>query len=345
VPISQSKVPQLANLTKILGRQGGCVRVLVDHPSQCLLLQQISQLSGYPTYILINVDITGQNSGLQPHSRDFRVLFSQIEQHALRDGPFMFTYVGLFSKIGSGPQSVDVSTAVQSLGQELRTLFESSPVQGVRLSIFADQSPLCVPAMASSQSGDPVPYDLSSIERTLGTISETEDSLEVHTTDYCLSDIQCVNTLTNLEVADTLFDQIGSMPLTILTEVISIYHDRDENLARPLIGIGSEILGRSKSDICANWGIAKQWNVEPRIIASDLHHLGWTVDHVERGSSILKWAGSEELMQPLHFGQRLRIHPNDATSASDAFGWYFVVDSSRVGREDEIIDVFVRWRA
>ena len=68
------------------------------------------------------------------------------------------------------------------------------------------------------------------------------------------------------------------------------------------------------------------------------------VHNVEKGTSILKWAGSAELIQPLHCGQRLRIYPNDAVSASEAFGWYFVVDSTRVGREDEIVDVFVRWR-
>jgi hypothetical protein len=38
------------------------------------------------------------------------------------------------------------------------------------------------------------------------------------------------------------------------------------------------------------------------------------------------------------------LYPNDATSASEGFGWYFVIDSSRVGREDEVVDIFVRWR-
>ena len=307
-------------------------------------MQQVFQLSGYPTYIYINIDATGQHSGLQPNSKDFGILFSHIEQLALQEGPFWFTFVGLFCKFGKHSQSVDIPTTIQILNKELTTLLEASPIQGIRLSASADQSPLCVPAIAASQSRELELQDLLSIRRTMEAISEAEHNIEIHTGDYCLSDIQNVNTLTELGISDSLLDQIGSMPLTILTEVISLYNDREGNPSQPLIAIGSEILGPWKSDICTNWGVTKQWNLEPHVIASDHHHLGWMVHNVEKGTSILKWAGSAELIQPLHCGQRLRIYPNNAVSASEAFGWYFVVDSTRVGREDEIVDVFVRWR-
>lgn len=333
----------MANLIKLLGRQGGSVRVLVDHPSQFLLLRQAFQISGYPTYVYINIDVSGQHSGLQPNGRDFSTIFTYIEELALQDGPFWFTFVGLFCKFGRYSQSVDVSTAIQIINIELTTLLDASPIQGIRLSVSADQSLLCVPVIATSQSREPQLQGLSDIAGTVATISEAGHNIEIHTGDYCMSDIQNINALTNLGVRDSLFDKIGSMPLTILTEVISLYSNREGNLTQPLIAVGSEILG-TKSEICTNWGIAKQWNLEPHIIASDHHHLGWVVSHVEKGSSILEWTGSAELIQPVGCGQRLRIHPNDSASASEAFGWYYVVDSTRIGREDEVVDIFVRWR-
>lgn len=222
---------------------------------------------------------------------------------------------------------------------------DASPIQPVRLSISIDRAPLCLPTIFLSQSREPQAHDLSGIERPLVSISDTEyNLLEVHTGDYCLADVHCVNTLTTLGIADPLFNQIGSMPLTILTEVVSLYNDREENAPQALIGIGSDVLGRSKSAFCANWGIANQWNLEPHLVASAHHQLGWAVDKVEKKSSILKWAGSSDLMQPLSCGQRLRIYPNDSATASDAFEWYYVIDSSRIGKEDEIVDIFVRWR-
>jgi hypothetical protein len=40
----------------------------------------------------------------------------------------------------------------------------------------------------------------------------------------------------------------------------------------------------------------------------------------------------------------LRIYPYDTKRASNEFGWYYLVESNRFGREDEITDVLVRWR-
>ena len=46
----------------------------------------------------------------------------------------------------------------------------------------------------------------------------------------------------------------------------------------------------------------------------------------------------------LEVGQKVRVWPNHACIAGAMFGWYLVVDSRLVGREDEVVDVWVRWR-
>ncbi|KAH9903750.1 putative serine dehydratase domain-containing protein [Xylariomycetidae sp. FL2044] len=46
----------------------------------------------------------------------------------------------------------------------------------------------------------------------------------------------------------------------------------------------------------------------------------------------------------LEVGQKVRLWPNHACITSSHFGWYVVVDSSREGKEDEVVDIFVRAR-
>ena len=67
---------------------------------------------------------------------------------------------------------------------------------------------------------------------------------------------------------------------------------------------------------------------------------GFQVSRVVPECGVLVWDGPEDVVQPLRPGQRLRVYPNDAAKASEGTGWYLVTDSFRVGREDEIVDIF-----
>jgi D-serine deaminase-like pyridoxal phosphate-dependent protein len=40
----------------------------------------------------------------------------------------------------------------------------------------------------------------------------------------------------------------------------------------------------------------------------------------------------------------LEIWPNHACITGARFGWYLIVDSSKEVKEDEIVDVWPRWR-
>lgn len=60
--------------------------------------------------------------------------------------------------------------------------------------------------------------------------------------------------------------------------------------------------------------------------------------------SVLSWQGRRDFVERIHHYQGLRKYPKGAGAARESFGWYAVVDSSRVGRDDKIVDLFVRWR-
>jgi D-serine ammonia-lyase len=72
-------------------------------------------------------------------------------------------------------------------------------------------------------------------------------------------------------------------------------------------------------------------------------HVGWHVGRISQEHGILVWSG-ESHPEELSVGQKVRVWPNHACVAGAGFGWYLIVDETRVGREDEIIDVWPRWR-
>jgi hypothetical protein len=120
--------------------------------------------------------------------------------------------------------------------------------------------------------------------------------------------------------------------LTILTEVASIYPVRDRFSRRPeaLITAGRSAFRHDYrlEDKTKNWGMVSQWNLNPKIELRFYHRKYWMVDKVNKESAVLSWQAPRDASQLLQCGQRIRVYPIDASSASDSSGWYFVTDSS-----------------
>jgi len=77
-------------------------------------------------------------------------------------------------------------------------------------------------------------------------------------------------------------------------------------------------------------------------------YFGWQVGRISQEHGILVWdsSGAPEGLDvdDLEVGMKVRVWPNHACIAGAGFGWYLVVDEAREGREDEIVDVWPRWR-
>ena len=131
------------------------------------------------------------------------------------------------------------------------------------------------------------------------------------------------------------------MALTILTEISSIYPGRGEDGGtEALIAAGTSHLG-AESQAYRGWGPRLGWGM----VDQPMPHFdrGWYVQRADGESAVLAYGGDDPPVA-LQCGQRVRIHPYNAAKASERFGWYFVVDSSRIDHGDEIVDIFVRWR-
>lgn len=143
---------------------------------------------------------------------------------------------------------------------------------------------------------------------------------------------------------------------TILAEVSSVYEDRKPPEA--LVAAGTFALGREPCKAYPGWGIVGEWGLsrsdssetsrETRSEAPATVHdgrSGWQVGRISQEHGILtKDPQAHRSPVRLHVGQKVRIWPNHACVAGAGFPWYVVVDSSRVGKEDEIVDIWVRCR-
>ena len=140
----------------------------------------------------------------------------------------------------------------------------------------------------------------------------------------------------------------NDLAFTILAEVASLYPGRGPNGSpEALVGAGCIALGREPCKAYDGWGILSPWNRKGlgEIGAEGPEmYQGWCVGRVSQEHGILVCPGGKEAGEELEVGQKVRIWPNHACIAGAGFGWYLVVDSGLDGREDEIVDVWPRWR-
>lgn len=335
VPIPPSQVERIANFAKIIGKKGGTVRYLVDHIAQLPILERISLLSGYPSYVYIAVSMHHRYIGIAPEHADFKQLFQQVEQFALRDGPISVSFVGFYCDAQHNDEIDDELTGLRFLTTQLETLVQTSPIQGIMLSIGGPPVILKVLNILNTAGQDPDPAVTELMEHFRGSlvkIAEARHQVEAHSLGHPLTSVP--------ENYPHMF-----LPLTIMTEVLNSYPGRafrvngDNELPEHLIGVGRCSLGEAQ-ERSPKYGRLSSWNMPVREIPAC-----WEVDYAERNSSRLRWKGlpAEAHLCPLQVGQRVRIMPS-APESIEGFGWYFVVDSDRIGREDEVVDIYIRWR-
>ncbi|KAN0099754.1 hypothetical protein V8E51_013529 [Hyaloscypha variabilis] len=351
VPVAPSQVERIANIARILGRRGGIIRLLVQHASQIPLLQQISRLSGYPVYVYIHVDVNDEPCGVRPGSQPFQDLFSQIERIVL-EAPMSMIGPGLYCHLKHRSFMLDPTELLGPLTQQLSGLLKASPVQNIRFSINATAAIFRVSELLTGEPDDENRESVNVLRETLHSISQADSFIEVRDGDYVLMDL---NTLARREVlglGKAASPDLRDVALTILTEVCCIYTSRgqsglileEDDRGEALIAIGSSTLGEKTSQCYGGYGVISHWNIAPGLRGVLDVFRSFHASSVTPECAVLKWDGPLEFVPQLQLGQRLRVYPNDAGEASEMFGWYFVINSGLTGREDEIVDIFVRWR-
>ncbi|TLS28142.1 hypothetical protein PpBr36_00054 [Pyricularia pennisetigena] len=143
--------------------------------------------------------------------------------------------------------------------------------------------------------------------------------------------------------------------LTVLAEVCSVYPGRgDGGTPEALCGAGGLALGREFCKAYPGMAVVSPWGrtdaagkpmALPECDVED--YEGWIVGRFAQEHGILTWRGKSGEgvhLDEFAVGQKIRLWPNHACITSSHFGWYFVVDSDRVGKEDEVVDIYIKTR-
>lgn len=345
-PIYPSAAPRLASLAKSLGPTN--LSLMLDHPGQLDTVRTIHHESGVPVSLYIKIEMGGKRCGVIPGSQVFSELFSGVL--ALEEAG-VCSLAGLYSHAGHSYGGNDRATAIDLLRQELKALLaaavairSAAPSRTQQLMLTVGATPtttsirnLLLPESLQTESEAAAIAALKAIVENIKTAS---CAIELHAGVYPVLDIQQLATHA-LPDSHLTWDD---MALTILTEVASLYSDREKPEA--LIAAGSIALGREPCKAYPGYGVVSPWNITgakvPTVAPEE--HAGWQVGKVSQEHGILRWMGERGEETRLAIGQRIQVWPNHACIAGVGFDWYLVVDSTSEGREDEVVDVWVRWR-
>lgn len=356
-PLFSSAVTRLAKIGQAIGLNN--LSVMVDHVNQLQYVHELAkQVSArgdsWPrekVNLYVKVDMGGARSGVILGTQTCTDLLEGLKGFRTLEA---CNFVGLYSHAGHSYSGNDRVEALTYLNKELiallnmRKAFDTKDFLAARngstepviLTVGATPTTTSIRNVVSShERTEAETAAIRELDNTFTAIRSADCKIEMHAGVYPVLDVQQLATHALHE------EQLNwdSLALTILTEVASLYSERKSPEA--LIVAGVLALARDPCKAYPGWGILSPWQCPGHFAfrGPPEEHKGWQVAKVSQEHGILRWMGDRKNMEPLWIGQKLRIWPNHACIAGAGFEYYLVVDSRRAGREDEIVDVWVRW--
>lgn len=335
---------------------------LVDHPDQLPSVTQLYKLTNLAPQIFLKINMGGNRAGVIPSTPTCDALVAALLDLSNSN---QCNLHGLYSHAGHSYASSSQAQALDYLRLELEALLVvtssihahpfSDPNKHLTLSVGATPTTTSVRNLLLSPSSPPAhapetPISLAihALHATLTLLSNLHTTIEIHAGVYPTLDIQQLAT----HALPTSALSHTNLALTILGEIASLYPSRGPNSTHEaLLSAGCIALGRESCKAYPGFGILTPWN-RPGVSfpTSPIEkHAGWCVGRISQEHGILTWLGEggedeESAEVKLEIGQKVRVWPNHACIAGAGFGWYLVVDETREGKEDEIVDVWPRWR-
>jgi D-serine deaminase-like pyridoxal phosphate-dependent protein len=346
----------LAAVSAGLGPDG--LSVLVDHPLQIGCVRALGAEAGQKPLVFLKVDMGYHRAGVLPDSALCHEAIDGLLQ-AQREGALVFH--GLYCHAGHSYETRADWKALGLLHDEFASL-GAVAAEVRRRSPDPDPDPDPDHPLVLSVGATPTVSALQHpalheaaprLVRLMADLRAQGHGLEVHAGVYPTLDLQQLAT----HARDSSHMVAGDMGLSILADVVSLYPGRGSNgTTEALVNAGVLALarepvkdkGEAPGKDYGSWGLVVPWGglednpVPPPSFPAE--HGGWQVVRHSQEHGILGWLGPAEEEVRLEVGQRIRIWPNHACIAGAGHAYYLVVDSRRQGEEDEIIDVWPRWR-
>jgi D-serine deaminase-like pyridoxal phosphate-dependent protein len=313
----------------------------------------------------------GHRAGVEPGSPTCNALITNLLSLHSQN---VIHLLGLYSHAGQSYTSTSRVAALDYLRQEFEALLVTttsihahpdseylSPEIPLVLSVGATPTTTSIRNLLIDDTDRPNDElnEISALRGTIQTIRDLGCTLEIHAGVYPTLDLQQLATHALPTEGPHAMLTWDDLAFTILAEMSSFYHGRGP-MGSPeiLVGAGSIALGREPCKAYDGWGIVSPWN-RPGVDLPSVgpeKYTGWIVKRLSQEHGVLGWMGDwdgaskvggevdDGSSEGMEIGRKVRIWPNHACIAGAGFGWYIVVDSSREGKEDEIVDVWPRWR-
>ncbi|KAI6356035.1 hypothetical protein MCOR25_007989 [Pyricularia grisea] len=382
LPLPPGQLARLSAVGRELG--DGSISVLVDHPAQLECLEKFARAAAggadapVVPHAYIKIDMGGRRAGVQLESAAFAgvveaalrahdagaVVLSGLYSHAGHSyaGDSRAAAVAMMAaEIGALVQAADavVKTRAAGAGKELPPLVLSAGASPTALAVqnllSGEMEQMMSEVGIDDKGGAAVSQELMAAVLELGALLEdVQDKghvTEIHAGVYPLLDMQQLAARSMAKSALSWRD----VALTVLAEVCSVYPGRgDEGRSEALCGAGGLALGREFCKAYPGMAVVSPWGrtdaagkpmALPECDVED--YEGWMVGRFAQEHGILTWRGKSgdgANVDEFTVGQKIRLWPNHACITSSHFGWYFVVDSDRVGKEDEVVDIYIKTR-
>ncbi|KAI1104603.1 putative serine dehydratase domain-containing protein [Jackrogersella minutella] len=372
-PLYPSSIPRLAAVSSALG--AGAVTVMVDHVDQVPYLASLKSSSAHAPLVFLKVNIGSNRAGVVP---DTPACAALVDALLASEQAGESVLLGVYSHAGHSYATRRDWEAMGILGAEFEALKRVAEIVRDRRAPGKDALVLSVgatptvttiqhPDLACSTNGDapangtnnseasdiltvvPTAY----LKQLLKTLKASGFALEVHAGVYPTLDIQQLAA----HARDSSFLNSSKIGISVLADIASVYPARGPGgSTEALVNAGCIALGREPCidmgpapghDYCA-FGVLMPWDQLADVLpvpgpGFPAEHKGWEVAKLSQEHGILQWVGPKEEEVPLRVGQRVRIWPNHSCITGAAHAYYLVVDSRNEGREDEIVDIWVRW--
>ena len=332
---------------------------MVDHVSQLPSISALFEQSKVPPSIFLKIDMGGHRAGVEPHSASCKDLIAAILALSTSSTPTSH-FLGLYSHAGQSYASGSSAAAMDYLRQELDALaLTAKAVHSAATSPLPSPLVLSVGATPSATSmrnlllkDTDVPEAeakaAGALRATISTILGIGCNIELHAGVYPTLDIQQLSTHALPMDGPNAMLSWNNLALTVVAEVASLYPGRGKDgTPEALIGAGCFALGRETCKAYSGFGMLTPWN-RPGVAMPDSgaeDFKGWTVGRLSQEHGILTFNGTPGgADEKLEVGQKVRIWPNHACITSGSYAFYLIVDGESAGKEDEIIDVWVKCR-
>ncbi|RDL33287.1 uncharacterized protein BP5553_08726 [Venustampulla echinocandica] len=350
-PISPAAVERLSVISSAIGPGG--LSLMVDHPGQLESVSQIHKSTSITPLIFLKIDMGSHRAGVVPQTDACYQLIASV---VALETAGTCRLLGLYSHAGHSYGGNSRAAAVDLLRQEFEALLVTTeavhsvlPLRPLILSVGATPTTTSVRNLLIPDLNAPTDEQtaIAALRSTIAMVRERKCDIEAHAGVYPVLDCQQLATHALPTQGPNALLTWNDLAFTILSEIASIYPGRGKDGSpEVLVGSGSLALGREPCKAYDGWGILSPWNRKGvQMPSEDLEkHAGWKVGKISQEHGILGWGGKPDEADLFEIGQKVKIWPNHACISGAGFDWYLVVDGSRKGKEDEIIDVWPRWR-